>query len=131
MRSTPTRAGIAETQNAVENRRYFEYRAILNTRDAGAIVVKAAGYCRYTAADGLEGVQHDSGAVFLHPIRVVALLRHGPRVAYDDDGQALLNGFADAAGTGLADEEIAQLHEITDLRGKADHGSGCPRAHRA
>ncbi len=42
-----------------------------------------------------------------------------------------MNGFADAAGTGLADEEIAQLHEVTDLRGKADHHAGRPRAHRA
>ena len=131
MKSTPTRIGTAETQNTVEDGRYFEYRAILYARDVGAIVIKTAGDRRYPAADGLEGVQHDSGAVFLHPIRVVALLRHGPGVAHHDDGQALLNGFADAAGTRLADEEIAQLHEITDLRRKADHDSGCLRTHGA
>jgi hypothetical protein len=131
VKSTPTRLGIAEPQNTVEDGRYFEYCAILNAPDAGAIVIKAARYGRYTAVDGLEGIQHDSRVEFFHPIRVVALLRHGPRVAHHDDGQPLLNGFADAAGTRLADEEIAQLHEIADLRGKPDHGAGCPRAHGA
>jgi hypothetical protein len=131
VKSTPTRLGVAEPQNTLEDGRYFEYCAILYARDAGAIVIKAARYCRYTAVDGLEGIQHDSGVVFLHPIRVVAFLQHGPGVAHHDDGQALLNGFADAAGTRLADEEIAQVHEITDLRGKPDHHAGCPRAHRA
>jgi hypothetical protein len=131
VKSTPIRIGVADTQNTLEDARYFEYGAVLNARDAPAIVLEAARYFRYAAGDGLEGVQHDSGVVFLHPLRVVALLRHGPRIAHHDDGQPLLNGFADAAGTRLADEEIAQLHEITDLRGKPDHGAGGARAHRA
>jgi len=42
----------------------------------------------------------------------------------------LLNGFADAAGTRLADEEVGELHEIADLRGKTDDGSGRSRTHR-
>jgi hypothetical protein len=37
----------------------------------------------------------------------------------------LLNRLADAAGTRLADEKVAQLHEIADLRGKTDDGSRC------
>ncbi len=116
MKSTPIRVGVAEAQDALENDRYFEYGTILNARDTGAIVVEAARHRRHSAADGLEGIQHDSRVVLLHPIGVVAFLGHGPRVAHHDDGQALLNGFADAAGTRLADEEIAQLHEIADLR---------------
>jgi hypothetical protein len=131
VKSTPTRLGIAEPQNTVEDGRYFEYRAILNARDAGAIVVEAARDRRYAAGDGLEGIQHDPGVVFLHPIRVVAFLQHGPGVTHHDDGQALLNRFADAAGARLADEEIAQVHEVTDLRGKPDHDAGGPRGHRA
>jgi len=130
MKSTPTRIGIAETQNTLEDGRNLEDRAIPNARDVGAVLAEAHGDCRYAALDVLEGVEHDSGAVLLHPIRVVALLRHGPGVAHHDDGQALLDGFADTAGTRLADEEIAQLHEIADLRGKADGDPGCPRAHR-
>jgi hypothetical protein len=130
MKSTPTRIGVAETQNTVEDGRNLEDRAILNARDAGAVLVEAQGDCRYAALDVLEGVEHDPGAVLLHPIRVVALLRHGPGVSHHDHGQALLDRFADAAGTRLADEKIAQLHEITDLRGKPDDGSGRARVHR-
>ena len=89
------------------------------------MLVEAADDRRYAAADVLEGIQHDSGIVFFHPIGVVALLQHGPCVAHHDDGQALLNGFADAAGTRLADEEVGELHEIADLRGKPDDGPGC------
>jgi hypothetical protein len=86
MKSTPTQAGIADAQNAVEDFRYFEYRAILNARDTGAIAIHVARYLGHTAADGFEGIQHDSGAAFLHPISVVALLRHGPRITHHDDG---------------------------------------------
>ncbi|HEY2634267.1 MAG TPA: hypothetical protein VGI51_06070, partial [Steroidobacteraceae bacterium] len=112
MKSTPTRIGIAETQNTLEDGWNLEDGAILNARDAGAVIVEAHGDGRYAALDVSEGVEDDSRAVLLHPIRVVALLRHGPGVAHHDDGQALLDRFADAAGTRLADEEIAQLHEI-------------------
>jgi hypothetical protein len=86
MKSTPTRAGIADAQNAAEDFRHFENRAILHARDTGAIAIHAARDLGHPAADGFERVQHDSGAAFLHPISVVALLRHGPRITYHDHG---------------------------------------------
>jgi hypothetical protein len=130
MKSTPTRACIAETQNTVENGRDFENRSILNASNAGAILIHVAGYRHYAAADSFEGVQNDSGLVFPQPLGVVALLRHGPRVAHDNHGESLLNGFADTAGTRLADEKVAELHEIANVRGKPDHDSRRRRAHR-
>jgi hypothetical protein len=129
MKSTPTRAGIAETQNILENGGDFENRPILNASDAGAILIHVAGDRGYAAADRFEGVQDDPGLVFAQPLGVVALLRHGPRVAHDNHRESLLNGFADAAGTRLADEEVAELHEIANVRGKPDHDSRRRRAH--
>jgi hypothetical protein len=64
-------------QNFVEDGRYFEYCAILNTSDAGAILVNVARYGRYAAADRPKRVQNDACVVFLHPLGVVAFLRHG------------------------------------------------------
>jgi len=130
VKSTPTPFDIAETQDALEGCRYLEYRSILNARDAGAIVLETARHGGYAGADGAEGIQYDPGVVLLDPIRVVALLRHRPRVAHDDDRQLLLYGLAYAAGTRLADEEIAEMHEILDLRRKSDHDSRRPRTHR-
>jgi hypothetical protein len=111
-----TRVGIAETQDALENRRYLEYGAILNARNPGAIGIEAARHRGDAGGNVAERIQYDSRVMFLHPVGVVAFLQHGPRIAHQDDGQPLLNGFTDAAGTRLADEEIAQLHEIADLR---------------
>jgi hypothetical protein len=121
----PIRIGIAETQNSLEDCRYFEYRSVLHATDAGAVRLEPARHRVDALADRFERIQHDADAVLLHPLRVVALLRHGPGVAHDDDGQLLLDGFADAAGPGLADEEIAQLHEIADVRGKSDDRARC------
>lgn len=39
MKSTPTRIGIAETQNTLEDGWNLEDGAILNARDAGAVLV--------------------------------------------------------------------------------------------
>jgi hypothetical protein len=117
--------GIAETQNSFEDCRYFEYRAVLHAADAGAVRLEAARHRVDARADRLERIQHYADAVLLHPLRVVALLRHGPRVAHDDDRQLLLDGLADAAGSRLADEEVAQLHEIADVRGKSDDRARC------
>ena len=67
MRSTPTRAGIAEAQDSAEDVGNFEYCAILNARHAGTKIIQAARDLRDALANGLEGIQHHSGAVFLHP----------------------------------------------------------------
>jgi hypothetical protein len=131
MKSTPIRASITEPQDFAEDGRNFEYCAILNARDAGAILVHARRQRRYALAHGAEGVEHDAGTALLHPFGVVALLRHGPHIAHHDDGQPLLYGFADAARPGLADEEIAELHEIANLRRESDDGAGRGAVHCA
>jgi hypothetical protein len=131
MKSTPIRAGIAEAQDSAQDVRNFEYRAILNGRHAGTKIIQAACHLGHAFANGLEGVQHDSGVMFLHPLGVVSLLRHGPRISHHDDRQPLLYGFADAAWTWFADKEIAELHEVADLSGKSNHGAGSPGRHRA
>ncbi len=132
MKSTPIRVCIAEAQDFARGwpefriSRGFECgRRWRDTRPAGAVTADTP------LPIALEGVEHDAGAVLLHPFGVVALLRHGPCVAHHDDGQPLLHGFADAAGTGLADEEIAELHEIADLRRESDDGARRRAAHRA
>jgi hypothetical protein len=131
MKSTPTRAGVAEAQNSVQDVGNFEYRAVFYSRHAGTKIIQAARYFGYALRNVFEGVQHDSGVMFLHPLGVVALLRHGPGVASHDDRQPLLHGFADTARTGFADKEIAELHEVADLTGKSNHRAGSPGHHRA
>jgi hypothetical protein len=86
MKSTPIRVCITEPQYVAEDRGDFEYRAVLNARDTGAILVHPRGQRGYAVADRSEGVEHDTGAALLHPFGVVPLLRHGPRIAHDDDG---------------------------------------------
>jgi hypothetical protein len=86
MKSTPIRACITEPQYFTEDGGDFEYRAVLNARDAGAILIHPRGQRGYAVADGSEGVQHDACAALLHPFGIVALLRHGPRISHDDDG---------------------------------------------
>jgi hypothetical protein len=131
MQSTPTRAGIAEAQDAAQNIRNFEYRAIFDVCDGGAIIIQAARDFGHALTNVFEGVQHDSGVTLLHPFGVVSLLRHGPCISHHDDRQPLLHGFADTARTGFADKEIAELHEVADLTGKSNHGAGSPGRHRA
>src|ERR1700735_2317820 len=131
MKSTPIRTGVAEAQDSAQDVGYFEYRSVLNGRHAGTKIAKATGNFGYSLTNVFEGVQHDSGVLFPHPVGVVTLLRHGPRVSHHDDRQPLLHGFADAARTRFADEEIAELHEVADLSGKYDHRAGSPRPHRA
>ena len=116
MRSTPTRIGAAEAQNFLEDLRYFKYRAILDAPDTRAIILELRGQPHDGAANALERVEHHPGVVLQHPLGVIALLRHGPGIAHHDHGQPLLNRFADAAGTRLADEEIGELHEVADMR---------------
>jgi hypothetical protein len=84
MKSTPIQRAAAETQYCIENARNFEYRPVLNAGDAGAMLIDAGGQRAYAVANGLEGIEHHSHAVFLHPLGVVAFLRHGPRIAYHD-----------------------------------------------
>ncbi len=132
MTSTHIRAGITEAQYAVENGGDLEYRAIADARDAGPVRIDLLGERVDGAANETEGLEHQSHLLLDHPLGVVALLRHGPRVAYHDDGQSGLQRFAQAAGTGFADEEIRKPHEIRDLRGKSDDyarraGARCPQ----
>jgi hypothetical protein len=115
MKSTPTRTCIAEAQDSAQNVRDFEYRAVLDRRRAGAKIIEPARHRRDPFANGLEGIEHDSSIVLLHPFGVIPLLRHGPCVSRHDDRQPLLHRFADTARAWLADEEIAELHEIADL----------------
>src|SRR6267143_6040071 len=53
-----------------------------------------------------EAAQHDSPTRFGDPFGVIALLRHGLLIALDDHREMELQGFTDAAGTGLPDEEV-------------------------
>jgi len=78
-------------------------------------------YLRDTSANRFERIQHDTRRVLLDPFGVVALLRHGPRIADHNHRQALLHRLADAAGTRFADKEVAQLHVVADLRSETHH----------
>src|ERR1700722_8972719 len=89
------------------------------------------GHPRDAMANALEGIEHDAGPNLLDPLSVEALLRHGPRVAHHDDWQTLLYGLADTARPGFADEEIAELHVVADLRGKTQHHTRRGRTHGA
>jgi len=80
-----------------------------------------ADHLVHAGTHGSEGVEHDADAVLLNPLRVVTLLGHRQRIAHDDDRQALMHGLADAARSGFADEEVAELHVIADLGREADH----------
>lgn len=131
MRSTPTRAGIADPQDSAQDAGYFKYCAIFNVCHPGAKMTQAARYFGYALTNVFEGVQHHSGVMFLHPLGVVSLLRHGPCVSHHDDRQPLLNGFADTARTRFADKEIAELHEVADLSGESNHRAGSAGRHRA
>jgi hypothetical protein len=82
MKSMPIRPAAAETQYCIENARNFEYCPVLNARDASAIIIDAGGQIADSGTNFLEGIQHHSHAVFLHPLGVVAFLRHGPRIAH-------------------------------------------------
>jgi len=111
--------------------RDFEHRAILDAPDARTVVFQLIGQPRDGGANRLKRIQYQPGVVLENPVGVVALLRHGPRVAHDDDGQPLLNRFTDAARARLADEEIRELHEEADLRREADHRPGRARTRGA
>jgi len=63
----------------------------------------------------------DAQSFIADPLGVVALLGHRPGVQESQHRQPEVNGFAQAARTGLADEKIAQPHRLADLRGEADH----------
>src|SRR5882757_597838 len=122
-------AGPGVAHYSLQNLRNLEYGAILNARDARTKFREARDDFIDAVVNVLEGIEHDAGAVLLNPLGVVALLRHGPGIVDDDDRQALLYGFADAPGARLADEEIAEVHEVADLWCKADHEPGRPRGH--
>ncbi len=92
----------------------LEDGAVLDAGDVGAKFRQAADQVRHPGTDDAEAIEHEPGSAFLDPVGVVAFLRHRPCVLDHDDGQTLLDGFADAAGPGFADEKIAQLHVIAD-----------------
>jgi len=97
-------------KKTLEDGRNLEYRAIPNARDAGAYSPR-----RMVIADTPPSMSCRSRARFrrraLHPIRVVALLRHGPRL-FSHHATACPVWMASLNGRDrLADEEIAQLHE--------------------
>jgi hypothetical protein len=85
MKSTPIRAGVAEAQDSAQYVRDFEKRAVLNGRHGGAKIVEPARHRGDPFANGLEGIEHDSGLMILHPFGVISLLRHGPCVSHHDD----------------------------------------------
>lgn len=60
-----------------------------------------------------------------------AFLRHGEGVVDDDHRQALLQGLAQAARAGLADEEVGQPHVARDIVGEAQHHPRRRRRQRA
>src|SRR5438309_4545771 len=64
----------------------------------------------------IEAVQDDSQPFLRDPLRVVTLLRHCRAVSLDDYRQAKLQGFADAPGSGLTNEEICERHVMRHIR---------------
>ncbi len=83
--------------------------------DTGCVVaVRVEG--RKQLADGgldlAEGADDESHLVFQNPVGVVALLREGPDIPFDDDRQMHGDGFADASRAGFADEEVSEPHVV-------------------
>src|SRR5579871_5754352 len=70
-------------------------------------------------SDLAETLERDAQAVLNQPLGVVTLLRHRRSVAFGNYRQMELQGFADASGAGLPDEEIGERHVIVNLRGEA------------
>src|SRR5580700_965647 len=66
-----------------------------------------------------EAIDHHANLLFDDPVRVVALVRQRPLVALDDYGQPHGQRLADAAGTGLANEEIGEAHQSRHLGGES------------
>src|SRR5208283_5107389 len=89
----PVMARPPAAHDALEDARNVEYGAIADVGNAGAKFFEPIGDLGNAAANRPERSQDDSRLVFLDPIGVVALLRHGPGVAHDDHGQPLLNGL--------------------------------------
>src|SRR5437016_1492877 len=71
--------------------------------------------------DSAEIFQHQTGALFTHPVGIVAFLGERPGIALDDYRKSHGDGFADAAGAGLSDEEVGQAHVVRNLRSEAFH----------
>lgn len=75
------------------------------------------------AADGGDDLEeiadHDSDFIFADPLSVVALLRKGPGVALNNYGETHLDGFADAARAGLANEKIREIHVVGNSGGES------------
>jgi len=78
-----------------------------------------------------EGAHHHPDLRFDDPVGVVALVGQRPLVALDDRGQPHGQRFADAAGTGISDEEVGQAHLKRDVGGEFLDVHRHAMAHRA
>lgn len=74
---------------------------------------------------------HHSDLLFDDPIRVVALVRQRPRIAFHNHRQPHGQRFADTARAGLANEEIGESHVKGDLGSEALQVDRHTMAHRA
>ena len=106
----PGQTARGRVENLLQNARHLEERSVFDTRDVRAEILESAQELPDGSVDVTKARVHDTQSVRADPLSVVALLGHGPGVIDHDHGQALLHGLAGAAGPGLTDEEVGQLH---------------------
>ena len=90
--------------------------------ESGEVIALEEGTDR--GDDLKEVTDHDADFFFADPLGVVALLRERPGVALDDNRETHGDGFADTAGTGLADEKIREVHVVGNARGETFDKNG-------
>src|SRR5579871_5054976 len=109
-----------------------------NSRDLedGAVLIRGSGGTEPALVLGLEQLsdglnditeiaQNESHLVLGDPIRVIALLRESPGVAFHEHRQFHGQSLADAARSVLADKEVGEAHVVRNFLGEAfdEHGN--------
>src|SRR5487761_6402 len=107
-------AGFEDLRKHVRN---FEDRSILDGRSVPPVAGYMVRLDHFSDGGGdlIETAQYDPGLLLPHPFRVIPFLRQSPCIRFHDDGQAHSHSFAQAAWTGLADEEVREAHIIGNL----------------
>src|SRR5271154_611099 len=130
-----TRAGIRHSRRHIflwyrlirdlrQNAGDFEDGSIFDAGYGGPVSIEGLEHFFYCRADVTEVGKDFANSLVGDPLGVVTLLGEGPGVAFDDYGEFHGYGFADAAGAGLAYEEIGEMHEIRDLGGESFYVMG-------
>src|SRR6266568_1910021 len=79
----------------------------------------------FHAADHVpKTLQHDANVFLFHPLRVVALLRQRPGIAFDQHGKPPDHGLRDASRSGLANQKISRAHQAMHFFRKPDNVYG-------